>query len=128
MTYAQRPEDLHELFKEGVNNKDVDALMALYEPDSLTVGLDGSRLEGEQALRAMLTGLVATIDHLDGNTRKVIVHGDYALMSAAFTGNGGAFSGNSGELARRQPDGGWRFLIDDPTFGLGGAHEQVTSA
>lgn len=118
MTYARSPEDLHELFMEGVNNKDVDALMALYEPESLTLGLDGGRLEDEQALRAMLTGLVAAVDRLDGGTRKVIVHGDYALMSATFTGNGGALSGTSGEVARRQPDGGWRFLIDDPTFGL----------
>ncbi|MCW6007201.1 nuclear transport factor 2 family protein [Micromonospora sp. CPCC 205371] len=116
MTYARRPQDLHELFMKGVNTKDVDALMALYEPDSLTLGLDGSRLEGDAALRAMLTGLVDAVDHLDGGTRKVIVHGDYALMSATFTANGGAVSGNSGEVARRQPDGSWRFLIDDPTF------------
>jgi len=65
----------------------------------------------------MLTGLVGMVDRLDGETRKVIVHGDYALMSATFNANGGAVSGTTGEMARRQPDGTWRFLIDDPAFG-----------
>lgn len=117
MSNAKQPEDLHRLFLDGVNDKDVDALLALYEADSVTLGLDGRRLTDQDALRAMLTGFVGMVDRLDGETRKVIVHGDYALMSATFTGNGGQITGVSGEVARRQPDGTWRFLIDDPTFG-----------
>jgi ketosteroid isomerase-like protein len=117
MSNAKRPEDLHKLFLDGVNDKDVDALLALYEPDSVTLGLDGARLADEAALRAMLTGFVGMVDRLDGGTRKVVAHGDYALMSATFTANGGAVSGVTGEVARRQPDGTWRFLIDDPAFG-----------
>jgi ketosteroid isomerase-like protein len=122
MSYAKRPEDLHELFLGGVNDKDVDALLALYEPDAVTLGLDGRRLTDQAALRAMLTGFVGTVDRIDGGTRKVIVHGDYALMSATFAANGGEVSGVTGEVARRQPDGTWRFLIDDPVFGPAGAH------
>jgi ketosteroid isomerase-like protein len=117
MANARTPEDLHQLFMDGVNNKDVDALMALFEPNSLTIGMDGSQLEDEAARRAMLTGFVAAVDHLEGSSRKVIVHGDFALMSGTFTANDGAISGASGEVARRQSDGSWRFLIDDPTFG-----------
>ncbi|MGN9909576.1 YybH family protein [Phytohabitans sp. LJ34] len=117
MSNAKQPEDLHRLFLDGVNDKDVDALLALYEPDSVTLDMDGRRLTDQAALRAMLTGFVEMVDRLDGETRKVIVHGDYALMSAAFTGNGGQIAGVSGEVARRQPDGTWRFLIDDPSFG-----------
>jgi ketosteroid isomerase-like protein len=117
MPHALTPGELHTLFLEGVNNKDVDALIALYEPGSLTLGLDGSRLENEDAVRAMLDGFVAAVDRLEGGTRKVIVHGDYALMSATFSANGGEISGVTGEIAHRSPDGFWRFLIDDPTFG-----------
>ena len=122
MSNAKRPEDLHGLFLDGVNGKDVDALLALYEPDSVTLGLDGSRLTDQAALRAMLTGFVGAVDRIDGQTRKVIVHGDYALMSATFNANGGQISGVTGEVARRQPDGTWRFLIDDPVFGPAGTH------
>ncbi|NUT18829.1 MAG: SnoaL-like domain-containing protein [Hamadaea sp.] len=118
MTLAQTPQQLHELFLEGVNNSDVDALLDLYEVDSLTVNLDGSRVHGEAALRTMLTEFVTAVDKLEGGTRKVVAHGDIALMSATFSGNGGAVAGITGEIARRQPDGGWRFLIDDPTFGV----------
>jgi hypothetical protein len=38
-------------------------------------------------------------------------------MSATFNANGGVVSGTTGEVAHRQPDGTWRFLIDDPAFG-----------
>jgi uncharacterized protein (TIGR02246 family) len=122
--HAHEPADLHALFQAAINSKDLDALLDLYEPDSLNVGLDGTRFTGESALREMLTGLLATIAQLDGVSRKVIVHGDLALMSASFTGQAVTpdgdrypFDGTSGEVARRQPDGTWRFLIDDPTFG-----------
>ncbi|MFC0526917.1 YybH family protein [Phytohabitans kaempferiae] len=118
MPNAQRPEDLHLLFVDGVNRKDLDALLALYEPGSVTIGLDGARLSDHASLRAMLAGFVGAVDRIDGETRKLIVHGDHALMSARFRANGGEVTGVSGEVARRQPDGSWRFLIDDPTFGV----------
>ena len=117
MPNAQRPEDLHLLFVDGVNRKDVDALLALYEPDSMTIGLDGARLGDHASLRAMLAGFVGAVDRIEGETRKLVVHGDYALMSASFRAVGGEIAGVSGEVARRRPDGTWRFLIDDPTFG-----------
>ncbi|WP_173062496.1 YybH family protein [Phytohabitans houttuyneae] len=117
MSNAQRPEDLHQLFVDGVNRKDVDALLALYEPDSVTIGLDGTRHADHASLGAMLSGLLAAVDRIEGETRKVVVHGDHALMSASFRAVGGELAGVSGEVAHRQPDGTWRFLIDDPTFG-----------
>lgn len=52
------------------------------------------------------------------------VYGDLALLSgsrrATGTGPDGqpAFLGGTNtEIARRQPEGGWRFVIDDPTGG-----------
>ncbi|MEJ3749775.1 SgcJ/EcaC family oxidoreductase [Actinomycetes bacterium KLBMP 9797] len=123
---AHSPEELHQLFAAGVNDKDVEALVELYEPDSVTVDLQGNRLDGEAALRAMLAGLCAGVDRLEGTTRRAIVHGDLALTSSAFHGTGTgpdgkptALSGTSAEIARRQPDGTWRFVIDDPSFGHG---------
>lgn len=117
MSNAQHPQDLHTLFLDGVNRRDVDALLDLYETGALTVGLDGTRHADLASLRGMLEAFVRQVERLEGETRKLVVHGDLALMSASFRTPGGGPAGASGEVARRQPDGSWRFLIDDPTFG-----------
>jgi len=57
-------------------------------------------------------------------TRRVVQAGDTALLGAdwrfhgtAADGSDVATSGTSIEVARRQPDGNWRYLIDLP-YGL----------
>ena len=72
----------------------------------------------------MLTGLVSIVDHIEGETRRVTVRDDLALLSGGWraTGTGpdgqpAALTGTNTEIARRQPDGSWRFVIDDPTGG-----------
>ena len=120
---AHHPEDLHHLFVAGVNAHDVDALLALYEPDSTVADLEGHPLQGTATLRAFLLGFLAAVKQIDGGTRKVLVAGNIALLSSTWravlaTQDGGMTSvmGTSAEVARRQPDGTWRFLIDDPQF------------
>jgi ketosteroid isomerase-like protein len=77
-------------------------------------------------LRAMLTGLVSIVDHIEGETRRVTVRDDLALLSggrratsAGPDGQPAALTGTNAEIARRQPDGSRRFVIDDPTGGAG---------
>lgn len=118
---ATEPADLHTLFAAAVNAKDADALLALYEPTGLAVHLDGSTNAGEAELRAMVDDLLTTIEHIDGETRKVIVAGDIAITSATWRARlagpeGGEGTGTTAEVSRRQPDGTWRWVIDDPSF------------
>jgi uncharacterized protein (TIGR02246 family) len=131
---AERPDDLHRLFAEGVNSRDVEALLRLYEQDAAVVDLTGSVVRDEPALRAFLTGFVASVRRIEGETRKVFVAGDLALMSSAWraelvAGDGGAATatGTTAEVARRQPDGSWRFVIDDPQFPAPPAQHPATS-
>lgn len=119
---ATQPADLHTLFAAAINDKDTEALLALYEPDGVAMHLDGSSRTGATALRSMVDDLLTTIDHIEGETRKVLVAGDVALMSANWrarvtTPDGaGEAAGTTAEVARRQPDGSWRWAIDDPLF------------
>jgi uncharacterized protein (TIGR02246 family) len=120
---ATEPAELHKLFAAAINDKDADTLLALYEPTGTAVHLDNSTRTGETALRAMIDDLLSTIEHIEGETRKVIVSGDVALTSATWrarvtTPDGGTeeAGGTTAEVARRQPDGTWRWTIDDPTF------------
>lgn len=121
--HAQQPEHLHQLFITGVNAHDIEGLMALYEPASTTADLEGHLLQDLSALREFLTGLLTVVKRLDGETRRVLVAGDIALLSSTWRavlvdGDGEIINvtGTSAEVARRQPDGIWRFLIDDPQF------------
>ncbi len=123
MMSAQWPEELHQLFVDCANAHDIDALMALYEPDCTTVDLEGHTLQGTDNWRAFLLGFLAVVKQLECETRKVLVAGNIALMSSTWravlaTPDGGVTSGTgtSAEVARRQPDGTWRYLIDDPQF------------
>ena len=123
MLYAQQPEELHQLFVACVNAHDIDALQALYELDSTVADLEGHALQGTDLLRAFLTGFLTVVKQIDGGTRKVLVSENIALLSSTWRAvlaahDGGTFSvtGTSAEVARRQPDGTWRFLIDDPQF------------
>ncbi len=118
---ATEPVELHRLFEAAINNKDAEGLLALYDPDGVAMHLDGSTRTGS-ALQAMVDDLLTTIDHIEGETRKVLVAGDTALMSASWraqltTPEGPAeAAGTTAEVARRQADGTWRWVIDDPLF------------
>ena len=123
MVSARQPEELHQLFAACVNAHDVDALLALYEHDSTAADLEGHTILGTDNLRAFLFGFLSIVKQIDGGTRKVLISGDIALLSstwqavlAAPDGKIATVTGTSAEVARRQSDGAWRFLIDDPQF------------
>ncbi len=118
-----QPGEIHDRFEAAVNAKDVDALMALYDVGGVAIELDGSECTGEESFRAMLTGLVGALSDLKGTTTKVIVAGDIALTAGTWTakvpGPDGELmtaSGTNVEVSRRQADGTWLLVIDDPAF------------
>lgn len=120
---AHHPADLHGLFLAGVNAHDIGALMGLYEPDALGVDLAGEPLDNRDELREFLIGFLHVAQHLDGETRRVHVAKDLALMSSTWhatltttTGQTTHMHGTSAEVARRQHDGTWLFAIDTPVF------------
>jgi uncharacterized protein (TIGR02246 family) len=115
------PRDVHDTFMAALNAKDVERLLAVYDTSGIAVQLDGGECTG--AMRAMLAGLAGTIGGIRGTTRKVFVVGDIALTSGTWTANvtlpDGSVTtqhGTTAEVSRRQPDGTWRVLIDDPAF------------
>ena len=120
---ANEPGDLHRLFVDAVNAHDLDAVMALFEPESVGLDLDGNTLRGGVAMREFLSGFLSVTRSLEGQTRKVILAGDIALISSNWRavivtpgGSSVTSEGTTAEVARRQADGTWRFLIDDPQF------------
>jgi uncharacterized protein (TIGR02246 family) len=119
---ATDPSDLHRRFLVAVNEHDLEALLDLYETDAVAADLDGNTLLGHAALRPFLEGFLSVVETIEGGTRKALVSGDLALMSSTWTASlvvGGVpleRTGTTAEIARRQPDGSWRFVADDPVF------------
>ena len=118
---ARNPEELDRLFATAMNAGDLDALVALYEPEAIIMPTPGQTAVGTTAIREALSAFVAMKPAVTLAARALAQAGDIALTSArwelAGTGPDGApvrMAGQSAEVARRQPDGSWLFVIDNP--------------
>jgi ketosteroid isomerase-like protein len=111
--------DLHERVQTLMNEGDVDGLVALYEPDARMLRDDGTVAEGQAAIRDIWAGLVALGGQISMTTRYAVESGDTALLSNTWTFEvqGQSFSDTAAEVARRQADGTWLYLIDNPYAG-----------
>jgi ketosteroid isomerase-like protein len=99
------------IFNEGRN---VDAWVSLYEPDAVL--FDGPNLAiGHEAIRKCLAGLANVPGVIETKVNFVGVNGDIALVRAdyRFRHEGKiTLTGSAIEVARRQLDGSWLFIID----------------
>ena len=124
MNSAASQEDLHKLFEQALNSVDLDALVALYAFDGFLLARGGPA-RGVSAIRRALAEYVAMKPTIQLTTRRVVQAGNTALLVADWRFHGTAAddgnvstSGTSIQVARRQPDRSWRYLIDLP-YGLG---------
>jgi enoyl-CoA hydratase len=118
---AHDPENLHRLFAEHANAGQLEGLLSLYEEGATLVGPDGAHAEGGTAIRERLEGLLAMAPQITPTSNRALLVGDIALMSNRFRMTFGqhgddhaGFECSATEVARRQPDGTWRYVIDDP--------------
>ena len=120
----QRPEDIHRLWMQAYNAGDLDSLAALYEPQARLVPRPGQEpVAGPEAVRKVLQGFLEQKGRLeiDIQTVSAIQAGDVALLRSRWRLRGPGrdarpveIAHSSSEIARRQPDRSWRYLIDHP--------------
>jgi len=107
---AARPEDLGRYFLERANAGDVEGLVLLYEPGAVLAFAPGRLAAGHQQIREAYAELLAGKPSFSSaGQQPVIQNGDLALISTLLPGGGATV-----EVARRQPDGSWRWVIDQP--------------
>ena len=118
---ARTPEDVDRLFAEALNAGNLDALVALYEPEASLSPAPGKQVSGHAAIREALGQFVAAKPRMELSARVVAQSGALALCTARWklvmTGQDGKpqeVAGQSLEVVRRQPDGRWLFAIDEP--------------
>ena len=112
--------DIHPSVEKGVNDRDLDGLVALYAPDATMVVPDGSTATGTAAIREQWAGLLAMKGRMTLRSRYAIEVGDLAILSNEWTYTVGdqTVGATTAEVARRQADGGWLYVIDHPFAGL----------
>jgi uncharacterized protein (TIGR02246 family) len=110
------PGDLHRLVEDAFNAGDTEALVALYEEDASMATPDGTFVNGRDAIREQWSGFVALGGNIQMTTRYAAIVGDTALLSNDwhFSCAGMELSSRTAEVARRQLDGTWKYVIDHP--------------
>ncbi len=112
---ASNPEDVGRLIVEAISNGDVDAVIAMYEPEAAMPNQQGEVVSGTDALRQMLAPFIASKPDLKVEVEKVIQAGDIALTHSSWRmTKPEPVSGRAIEIARRQQDGTWPYVVDDP--------------
>ena len=118
---AHKPEDMARTWEAAFNTGDVEQVMALYESDCILVPQPGQTVAGTAAVREALLGFLAVKGQIKLTSKRVLQSGDIALLNGHWDLNGTgpdgspvSMSGDTNEVIRRQADGTWRYVIDDP--------------
>ena len=120
---AHKPEECDLLLIKAMEKGDVDAMLSLYEPNATFVVSPDQVVTGHPAIRQVLQGYIAAKAKGTIEAVRVVPSAD---GSVAVTRTKGSFTSpgpdgkpvttpfHSVEVVRKQPDGTWCFVIDDP--------------
>ena len=111
---ASSPVEIRELFQRYMTAGDLESLLSLYDPEA--VFLNQSReVKHGAGLRQELAPMAAGKINFSFKINEIIQSGDVALMHTHWTGSSPhPIAVDAVEVARRQPDSTWRWLIGDP--------------
>jgi ketosteroid isomerase-like protein len=108
---AHHPEDLTRLFVERANAGDAEGIAALYEPDAVMAFPPGQQTVGREAIRALWEQVLSHAPRFElEDPLPTLVSGDIALTSTPAKDG----TGVRAQVVRRQPDGSWLRLLDQP--------------
>jgi ketosteroid isomerase-like protein len=110
---AQTPEDLTRLFVERANAGDAEGVSLLYEEDAVMAYPPGQVTVGREAIRQLFdTFLAKAPTFIPEPPLPTLVTGELALTSTPPHDGAGARA----QVARRQADGTWLRVLDQPEF------------
>lgn len=105
----------------AVNACDLESAVALFEPGASFVIKPGLVVNGTRGIRQALEGFMALKPTLTIDSQQVVQAGDVAQYCARWNlrgidplGTAVQLGGRSSSILRRQADGRWLFLVDNP--------------
>jgi uncharacterized protein (TIGR02246 family) len=105
----------------AINSGDIDVAVSLYEPDAVLVAQPGQIARGRAAIRGALAGFIALKPTLRGHSQQMVEAGDIVLFCGRWTLTGTSpdgkkveMGGVSSDVLKRQSDGRWLVVVDNP--------------
>jgi ketosteroid isomerase-like protein len=121
MSGKMTPEEVLNSVIDGINAGDLDSLMTLYEPLACFASQPGQLAKSPDGIRESLRGFIDMNGKLDLKVKRVLKATDLALVTSEWSFRGTGSDGKdvditskSADVLRQQPDGTWRFVIDNP--------------
>ncbi len=110
---AFRPEDLTRLFVERANAKDAAGIAELYEEGAVMAYPPGQQTVGRAAIRELWERILPNAGRFEPEPPlPTLISGNIALTAPPPKDGAGARA----QVVRRQPDGSWLRLLDQPEF------------
>jgi len=113
---AREPAEASSLFEQYFAEGDLAGLMSLYEQDAVFPTPRGTST-GHDQIRATLKAYLDSGATLVFGQSLVFPAGDVALIHTPWTmqmPDGSTSTGATAEVVRRQADGSWKYIIDNP--------------
>jgi ketosteroid isomerase-like protein len=119
------PRNLNEHYNELFRKGDLDGLSCLYEEDAVLCPAPGQEVRGRAEIRKRLSDLIALQGDLSTSEQSCVefenialLHARWHFVGATDDGKPIRMGGTSSKLARRGPDGVWRYVLDMPVGGI----------
>lgn len=117
---ATSPEQIHREFESAFNAGDMDGLLSLYEPDAALIPQPGALAQGLDEIKPALQAFLDLGGTISLDTKTVVTIGDLSYLSNRWSLTGTTPDGGqldmgavTAEVARRQADGTWLYVIDN---------------
>lgn len=114
MNPSATPEQLAHNFAQAFNQRDLATILTLFEPEAVLAPQPGQAVSGADSLRGALAGFLGLNAVFDLNVRRVLSAGDTALIIGDWRLAEAGLAGTTADVARRDADGVWRYVIDNP--------------
>jgi len=121
---AQKPEECDLLLLKALEQGDLDAAVAMYESNATFVVSTGQMVTGQAAIREVMQSFIAAKATFNVETVTAVPSSDGSVAVTRVKGSSTS-PGPDGqpvttplhsvEVVRKQPDGTWLFIIDDPS-------------
>ncbi len=119
-----KPESVHTEFSRAFAARDIDGLLNLYEDDAKFIDMEGKEMQGKAAIKEALQGFLAAagpdgVMTLETNyayecAGLAMLSNSWLLKTTGPDGQAIEMAGKTVEVARKQPDGSWRMVLDNP--------------